>query len=680
MSRGLIYDDVTDPSGNAIVGAEVGVFISDGLYTTYADLWDAPTGGNPVANPLTTIARGIYTAYAEAAEYDIRVTTNAGTFDRPKLPVFDADDLASIDASVIAAAASESASAVSASNAATSESNAAATLAGALQTVATLGELQSIVPVANQLYTVKDYYSDGSLKSGRTFRYNATGLKSTHNGGTIISPTVPWNGASGTAHTDFLNKVGETDGAGVGIYILEAAEVYPDDFGAYGNTVWSRGVAGPTSGADDSKAIIAYLNYLQPVAAGNVVGTNSGAGGVFTLKPKKSYRVTEKLNIYADYLTFKSDGAYLVIDHSLPIAIQIGEVGVNLPTKLSWDNFYILSYQSGGTVVDVSDTISWEDRRFTIECTAPSNECTPVTIHTAQFFESKYNKWTGGRHALKFDFNTSRVSGHFFFNQCAMSGYLRGAGADEKGIILSETYVSLGNAAYNIHYSKCHIAAQTQDATFCGFMQRHYDAPGGGRVISTANNFSPFIFTYDGNSWTENVGCIIDAGYGRGTYNVAEIFHEPNLSGGTWFKGSSGNAKWNFGPITSRGGTATYAFDVQGVPYFYGECNFIAEPTNLFGATFPFSSAEFTNGLISNTRYVHGAWTNTVAIAATSTVITHKLVTTPSEVMVLPNWNTTVYYQTISSTTLDIRFGTAPSGADGTVKVWAKVGRNKTPV
>jgi hypothetical protein len=125
MSRGLIYDDVTDSDGNAQVGVQVGVFVSDGLYTTYAPLWDAAVGGNAVANPLTTVTRGIYTAFAEAGEYDVRVTTGAGSYDRPQFPVFDADDIAAIASSVSAASTSAGEASTSADEAAASAVEAA---------------------------------------------------------------------------------------------------------------------------------------------------------------------------------------------------------------------------------------------------------------------------------------------------------------------------------------------------------------------------------------------------------------------------------------------------------------------------------------------------------------------------------------------------------------------------
>lgn len=149
MSRGILQDFVQDPSGNAVIGASVEVFIADGLYTTQAQLWDAAVGGNSLGNPLTTVERGYFSAFADTAEYDLRVTTTGGSFDIPNVPVFDADELTDLSGSVATAVAAAAASAVSAGESATSadESEAARDeilALNPLQTVATLAELQAL--------------------------------------------------------------------------------------------------------------------------------------------------------------------------------------------------------------------------------------------------------------------------------------------------------------------------------------------------------------------------------------------------------------------------------------------------------------------------------------------------------------------------------------------------------
>lgn len=153
MSRGILQDFVQDPSGNAVIGASVEVFIADGLYTTQAQLWDAAVGGNSLGNPLTTVERGYFSAFADTAEYDLRVTTTGGSFDIPNVPVFDADELTDLSGSVATAVAAAAASAVSAGESAVSadESEAARDeilALNPLQTVATLAELQGLTGMA----------------------------------------------------------------------------------------------------------------------------------------------------------------------------------------------------------------------------------------------------------------------------------------------------------------------------------------------------------------------------------------------------------------------------------------------------------------------------------------------------------------------------------------------------
>lgn len=95
-------------------------------------------------------------------------------------------------------------------------------LGGFVPTVATLAALLSASTDTD--WNVKSYfngwaaYLDEPLGGGRFF-WDATRAKSEHNGVTIFSPTVPWDGNTGSSHTDFLNGVGETDGAGSGCWV-----------------------------------------------------------------------------------------------------------------------------------------------------------------------------------------------------------------------------------------------------------------------------------------------------------------------------------------------------------------------------------------------------------------------------------------------------------------------------
>ena len=69
----------------------------------------------------------------------------------------------------------------------------------------------------------------GSNVGGDVLVWDSAKLKSEHNGGTIFSPTVPWT----VTTADYLNAVGETDGAGVGCWVRLKKQKYSAyDFGA----------------------------------------------------------------------------------------------------------------------------------------------------------------------------------------------------------------------------------------------------------------------------------------------------------------------------------------------------------------------------------------------------------------------------------------------------------------
>ena len=72
-------------------------------------------------------------------------------------------------------------------------------------------------PASGIAITVKGYIP-GTNFGGGQFYWDASMPKSQHNGITIFSPTVPWDG-SYTALASFLSGTGETDGSGMGCWI-----------------------------------------------------------------------------------------------------------------------------------------------------------------------------------------------------------------------------------------------------------------------------------------------------------------------------------------------------------------------------------------------------------------------------------------------------------------------------
>lgn len=103
--------------------------------------------------------------------------------------------------------------------------------------VESIFSLLSIAPVETSYYSVASYHQGWAAAlslpiGGGVLYWEPNRPKSEHNGGDIISNTVPWTGALATL-PDFLNGVGETLPAGTGCYVRAGGpEVHVASFGA----------------------------------------------------------------------------------------------------------------------------------------------------------------------------------------------------------------------------------------------------------------------------------------------------------------------------------------------------------------------------------------------------------------------------------------------------------------
>lgn len=75
------------------------------------------------------------------------------------------------------------------------------------------------------LYILQGYHANTGYGGG-LFYWNPGKPKSEHNGGTVISPTVPWDG-SRAGHPNFLLDVGESQPGGLGCFCRPELECYP---------------------------------------------------------------------------------------------------------------------------------------------------------------------------------------------------------------------------------------------------------------------------------------------------------------------------------------------------------------------------------------------------------------------------------------------------------------------
>lgn len=101
-------------------------------------------------------------------------------------------------------------------------------------------------------------YHPGTDIGGGLFYWDASRLRSDHNGGTVISPGVPWDGTKGTL-ADFLAGTGESNPTGFGVFVRR--DINTLSLAAFGVLADSSGVAG--NGTDNSAALTALGDYLS---------------------------------------------------------------------------------------------------------------------------------------------------------------------------------------------------------------------------------------------------------------------------------------------------------------------------------------------------------------------------------------------------------------------------------
>lgn len=159
-------------------------------------------------------------------------------------------------------------------------------------TVFSIADLLTATQLADLTYNVRGYYP-GTAYGGGSFRYDATRPKSAHNGGTIISPTVPWNGTN-AALANFLDGVGETEPSGAGCFVRDHGyDVFVSWFGAVGDAARPSSTVpdGDPTGTDDTKAIGACRDYMQEVAFQPNFFVGFWGGFRLNFEPNRCYRV-----------------------------------------------------------------------------------------------------------------------------------------------------------------------------------------------------------------------------------------------------------------------------------------------------------------------------------------------------------------------------------------------------
>ena len=91
--------------------------------------------------------------------------------------------------------------------------------------VASIVGLSTCPKRADIAVIVKDYHPSIHTDGGGRFHYDPIMPKSAHDGGTVFSPTVPWNGTKATL-PGYLVRAGETDPSGMGCWVRRVEDQY----------------------------------------------------------------------------------------------------------------------------------------------------------------------------------------------------------------------------------------------------------------------------------------------------------------------------------------------------------------------------------------------------------------------------------------------------------------------
>lgn len=154
---------------------------------------------------------------------------------------------------------------------------------------------------------------------GADFAWDSTRPKSQHNGGNIVSPTVPWDGTEGT-FAAYIAKTGETDPSGNGCWVHRNTRT--NEFNVL---QWGAKNDATTSGANNAM-IQPLLDYMEASVGG-------GRGGVAKF-PRGNYGFGVSFNV-RDRVTLRGEGTEASILHFATLtsgnAVVLGPTGPNHP-------------------------------------------------------------------------------------------------------------------------------------------------------------------------------------------------------------------------------------------------------------------------------------------------------------------------------------------------------------
>ncbi|WP_447801182.1 hypothetical protein [Pseudomonas kilonensis] len=150
--------------------------------------------------------------------------------------------------------------------------------------VSSVKDLLSQSPLTKNIFLVTGYYSGAKVGGGR-FLWAPTTQRSLHNGGDIISPTVPFSGLQSDI-ASFLAGVGETAPGGTGCFVRLVEKLDPWMYGAVGDDV-----------ANDLASIAKAVSRLGVISKTIDFRNQSFYCGPITVNEAALFTITEKDNI-----------------------------------------------------------------------------------------------------------------------------------------------------------------------------------------------------------------------------------------------------------------------------------------------------------------------------------------------------------------------------------------------
>ncbi|EPJ3026934.1 TPA: hypothetical protein ACKQFN_002399 [Pseudomonas aeruginosa] len=111
----------------------------------------------------------------------------------------------------------------------TSPSEGSSIIGNSIVSVSSVADIKNQTKRADLKLSLSSYHPLGK-SGGGTFIWSPSTPKSNHDGGTIFSPTVPWDGSQSTL-SDYLDGEGETDPSGSGCWLRIFDEVKLEYFG-----------------------------------------------------------------------------------------------------------------------------------------------------------------------------------------------------------------------------------------------------------------------------------------------------------------------------------------------------------------------------------------------------------------------------------------------------------------